>query len=131
MKIYTIRNTELNYSNRPFYFESDEEAKQYVLNVLCSDADRALSNLRDVLSLECIGSIDFASGFITNTERYHVCDLSEIWAFVPPERVPRDSLKLNEDIKELNDKICDYQLKTEKFKSLLRSHFKFLRKEDI
>lgn len=101
------------------------------MNVLCSDSDRALSNLRECLRLDCIGTIDFASGCITDTDIYTVCDLNEIWAFVPVERVPRDSLKLNADIKELNDKICEYQFKTEKLKSLLKSHFKFLRKEDI
>lgn len=131
MKIYTIRNTELNYSNRPFYFESDEEAKQYVLNVLCSDSDRALSNLRDVLRLDCIGSIDFTSGCITDTSVYSVCMLSEIWAFVPSERVPRDSLKLNSDIKELSEKLSNSQLRVDKLLDSLKSHFKFLRKENI
>ena len=131
MKIYTIRNTELNYSNRPFYFESDEEAKQYVLNVLCSDSDRALSNLRECLRLDCIGTIDFTLGCITDTDCYSVCMLSEIWAFVPAERVPRDSLKLNEDIKALHERISSYQLKVDKIFNALKSHFKFLRKEDI
>lgn len=103
MKIYTIRNNVLNYSNRPFYFESDEEAKQYVLNVLCSDADRALSNLRECLDLYCIGEIDFSAGIITNTCSDFICPLSDIWAYVPQDKVPRDSVELRKEIIELKE----------------------------
>lgn len=129
MKIYTIRNNVLNYSNRPFYFESDEEAKQYVLNVLCSDADRALSNLRECLDLYCIGEIDFSAGIITNTCNDFICPLSDIWVYVPEEKIPRDSQQLHREIKELRELVCKLDSSYVSMRDTLKNNVRGLRKE--
>lgn len=129
MNIYTIRNTEINYSNRPFYFESDSEALQYVLNVLTADSDRSLINLRDCLVLECIGSIDFNSGVITSTDRRVVSDLQAIWARVPSECMPRTSKEIITMINERDKRVNDLSDKLDKICTSLATHFKFIRKD--
>lgn len=128
MNIYTIRNTEIGYSNRPFYFESDSEALQYVLNVLTADSDRSLINLRDCLLLECIGSIDFEAGNIISTERRIVSDLESIWARVPTECMPRTSKELVNMINKNVGRVNSLEEQLNKICSSLSTHFKFIRK---
>lgn len=129
MNIYTIRNTEIGYSNRPFYFESDSEALQYVLNVLTADSDRSLINLRDCLVLECIGSIDFDIGVITSTEKRIVSDLQSIWARVPTECMPRTSKELVNMMHKCDNRVIELDNKIEKICDSLSTHFKFIRKD--
>lgn len=128
MNIYTIRNTEIGYSNRPFYFDSDSEALQYVLNVLTADSDRSLINLRDCLVLECIGCIDFEIGVITYTEKRIVSDLQSIWARVPTECMPRTSKELVNMMHKCDDRVTMLDNKIEKICDSLSTHFKFIRK---
>lgn len=110
MKIFSIKNEKLGFFNRPIYCESEAEALSYIQNVLMSDADRALSNLKDDLSLYYLGDIDFTTGIITpsmfdeqsSTDcNNYVCDLREIF-----DTIPEDKLKpslTREDIEKCYD----------------------------
>ncbi len=97
MKIYSIKNEKLGFFNRPIYCESDAEALSYIQNVLMSDADRALSGLKDVLSLYKLGDIDFTTGYINSYaftthdgEEFKpvlVCSLKEIFDSIPEDKI--------------------------------------------
>lgn len=98
MKIFSIKNEKLGFFNRPIYCESEAEALSYIQNVLMSDSDRALSNLKDDLSLYCLGYIDFENGIIvpvgadgcdTNVQPrpFMVCSLREIFDTIPEEKL--------------------------------------------
>lgn len=100
MKIFSIKNEKLGFFNRPIYCESEAEALSYIQNVLMSDADRALSSLKDDLSLYDLGYIDFTNGIIkpstnildpiTNElciEPILVCSLRDIFDTIPEDKL--------------------------------------------
>ena len=97
MKIYSIKNEKLGFFNRPIYCESDAEALSYIQNVLMSDADRALSGLKDDLALYFLGEIDFTTGYIypssfknSDGEEFEpvlVCSLRDIFDTIPEDRL--------------------------------------------
>ena len=102
MKIFSIKNEKLGFFNRPIYCESEAEALSYIQNILMSDADRALSNLKDDLALYYLGDIDFTTGIIYASEDYFrcsdissdvklspawVCSLREIFDTIPDDKL--------------------------------------------
>lgn len=98
MKIFSIKNEKLEFFNRPIYCESEAEALSYIQNILMSDADRALSNLKDDLSLYYLGDIDFTSGCISPScfetvegkmcyDSICVCSLREIFDTIPEDKL--------------------------------------------
>lgn len=110
MKIFSIKNEKLGFFNRPIYCESEAEALSYIQNILMSDSDRALSNLKDDLSLYFLGSIDFTTGKIycgnvlfaeklddVSDDPVKVCSLREIFDTIPEDKlkpaITRDDLK--------------------------------------
>lgn len=128
MKIFSIKNEKLNFFNRPVYCESAAEALSYVQNILMSDADRALSGLKDDLVLYELGEIDFEKGSILPScmtdssggsvgEPMKVCSLREIFDTIPTEKLQvmptRDEMKnaltglseLSVQVKELFEKV--------------------------
>lgn len=64
MKVFAIKNTKLNYFNRPIYAENEAEALSYIQNVLASDSDRALRNLADDTILVEIGEYNSSTGML-------------------------------------------------------------------
>lgn len=123
MNIYSIKNEKLGFFNRPIYCESDAEALSYIQNVLMSDADRALTGLKDDLALYFLGSIDFTTGVIYSgnvlmSEKLDdlsdtpikVCSLRDIFDTIPEDKLKpaltRDDLvSLNAYVKKLEDRI--------------------------
>lgn len=97
MKIYSIKNEKLGFFNRPIYCESDPEALSYIQNVLMSDADRALSGLKDDLALYCLGDIDFTTGYIypfafttSDGDEFKpllICSLKDIFDSIPEDKL--------------------------------------------
>lgn len=119
MNIYSIKNEKLGYFNRPIYCESEAEALSYIQNVLLSDADRALSNLKGDLSLYIIGEIDFTSGII-EPYVFLVCSLEEIFNTIPEERLKP---KLTEaDMKRAYEKIGSLEKTVEELNEKISSH---------
>lgn len=123
MNIYSIKNEKLGFFNRPIYCESEAEALSMIQNILMSDADRALSNLKGDLALYKLGSIDFKSGIIQpclasidslnesnildNYAPAFICSLEEIF-----DTIPKDKLKpklTEEDMKRVYEKIDELQ----------------------
>lgn len=99
MKIFSVKNEKLSFFNRPVYCESSEEALSLIQNILMSDADRALTGLKDDLSLVYLGDIDFATGKIDPCKKpITVSSLSEIFATIPEEKVPQTAKKLQAEI---------------------------------
>lgn len=106
MNIYSIKNEKLGFFNRPVYCESDPEALSYIQNVLMSDADRALLHMKDDLSLYFIGTINFVSGVIkTPRKPILVSGLSDIFASIPEDKIPRSESFFREKIKNLEERI--------------------------
>ena len=141
MNIYSIKNEKLGFFNRPIYCESEAEALSYIQNVLMSDADRALSNLKGDLALYHLGEIDFTTGIIspcvkdTVSEEFgyslefspeFVCTLEEIFNTIPEDRLKP---KLTEkDLQKAYDKIKDLENTVIDLSDKLKSH-KHYRKE--
>lgn len=137
MNIYSIKNDKLGFFNRPIYCESEAEALSYIQNVLMSDADRALSNLKSDLALYFLGSIDFKTGIISpslalidsfdesfpldNYAPVRVCSLEEIFNTIPEDmlkpKVTRDDMaraydkinSLESTVSELSDKLSNHK----------------------
>lgn len=103
MKIFSIKNEKLGFFNRPIYAESCEEALSYVMNVLMSDADRALLALKDDLNLYCLGWIDFTTGKIDFDEHFPYCvsTLKEIFDMIPEDKIPRSEREIRKEIEKL------------------------------
>lgn len=123
MNIYSIKNEKLGFFNRPIYCESDAEALSYIQNVLMSDADRALSGLKNDLALYFLGSIDFTTGVIVPTmpslgdgfgkaSPIFICSLEEIFNTIPvdklkPELTRDDLMRAYDKIKTLENTVSD------------------------
>lgn len=133
MNIYSIKNEKLGFFNRPIYCESDAEALSYIQNVLMSDADRALSGLKDDLSLYWLGCIDFTLGdiYAVNCECYEdihalagdnlknpcirftpekICSLRDIFDTIPEDKLKPaltrdDVVRLYEEIERLKESL--------------------------
>lgn len=117
MKIFSIKNEQIGFFNRPIYCESEAEALSYIQNVLMSDADRALLGLKDQLALYYLGDIDFTTGLITppmtvssdpsefgttySKLPVFVCGLLEIFNMIPEDRVPQTAKQLSKRIDNL------------------------------
>ena len=121
MNIYSIKNEKLGYFNRPIYCESEAEALSYIQNVLMSDADRALSNLKADLALYNLGTIDFTSGVIVSGDfPIFICSLEEIFNTIPEERLKP---KLTEaDMKRAYEKIASLEKTVEELNDKISSH---------
>lgn len=120
MLIFSIKNEKLGFFNRPIYCESSQEALSYIQNVLMSDSDRALLNLKDDLALYQLGTIDFTTGFIFPTldgdedpsgcevyEPMFICTLAHIF-----DTIPEDKLKpalTRDDISAVVDKVSELE----------------------
>lgn len=124
MYIFSIKNDKLDFFNRPIFAESSNEACSYIQNVLMSDADRALSGLKDDLSLYLLGEINFTTGDIFsyfNTEYFEkICSLREIF-----DTIPADKLKpalTRDDIVSVHEKISELQSIVGELKSSLNTH---------
>lgn len=128
MNIYSIKNEKLGFFNRPIYCESNAEALSYIQNVLMSDADRALSGLKDDLALYCLGEIDFVNGVISpmqfeyqdvhtdfvRIEPFKICSLRDIFDTIPEDKLKpaltRDDLvSINAYVKKLEEKIIELE----------------------
>lgn len=130
MNIYSIKNEKLGFFNRPIYCESEAEALSYIQNVLMSDADRALSNLKSDLALYFLGSIDFKTGIIASSlaqidsfdesfplDNYapvRICSLEEIFNTIPadklkPELTRDDMKRAYEKIKSLEETVISLE----------------------
>ena len=126
MNIYSIKNEKLGFFNRPIYCESEAEALSMIQNILMSDADRALSNLKGDLALYCLGSINFENGVIlpclafrdsfdeaNPCENYaprFICTLEEVFNTIPedmlkPKLTVDDMHRAYEKIKALEDTV--------------------------
>lgn len=102
MKIFSIKNEQIGFFNRPIYCESEAEALSYIQNVLMSDADRALLGLKDQLALFYLGEVDFTTGVITSAESPTlVCGLLDIFNSIPEDRVPQTAKQLSKRIEDL------------------------------
>lgn len=96
--------------NRPIYVESAEEALSYVQNILMSDADRALLGLKNDLSLYLLGEIDFVKGKIDSCKKpLLVCSLSDIFATIPEDKIPRNEKYFMEQLDKLGRALCDLE----------------------
>ena len=132
MNIYSIKNEKLGFFNRPIYCESEAEALSMIQNILMSDADRALSNLKGDLSLYKLGSIDFKTGIIQpclapidslnesnlcdNYAPAFICTLEEIFDTIPddmlkPKLTVDDMHRAYEKIKTLEDTVSSLENK--------------------
>lgn len=118
MKIFSIKNEKLGFFNRPIYCESEAEALSYIQNVLMSDADRALLNLKDDLALYYLGDIDFTNGSIIPMcmadvsgglvgDVVCVCSLREIFDTIPEDKL-KPALTL-EDIEKCYKMLKDVE----------------------
>lgn len=108
MKIFSVKNENLSFFNRPIYVESVEEALSYIQNILSSDADRALLHLKNELSLVYLGDIDFTTGKITPCEDLTLCwSLADIFDSVPSDRIPQNALELQKEINSLREQISN------------------------
>ena len=126
MNIYSIKNEKLGFFNRPIYCESESEALSMIQNILMSDADRALSNLKGDLALYMLGSIDFKTGIIQpclapidsldesnlldNYAPRFICTLEEVFNTIPedmlkPKLTVDDMHRAYEKIKVLEDTV--------------------------
>lgn len=143
MNIYSIKNEKLGFFNRPIYCESDAEALSYIQNVLMSDADRALSGLKNDLALYFLGSIDFTSGKITcsfvekeNEEGFvhvfyepmFICSLEEIFNTIPADKLKPELTR--DDLMRAYDKIKTLENTVSELSDKLSNH-KHFRKEII
>lgn len=70
MKVFAIKNTKLNYFNRPIFAEYEAEALSYIQNVLASDSDRALRSLADDTMLVEIGEYNSSTGVLLPNRVY-------------------------------------------------------------
>lgn len=70
MKVFAIKNTKLNYFNRPIFAENEAEALSYIQNVLASDSDRALRNLANDTMLVEIGEYNSKTGILLPCRSY-------------------------------------------------------------
>lgn len=136
MNIYSIKNEKLCYFNRPIYCESEAEALSYIQNVLMSDADRALSNLKGDLALYRLGHIDFTTGIIQpclasidslnesnlldNYAPEFICSLEDIFNTIPEDMLKP---KLTEaDMKRAYEKIASLEKTVEELNDKISSH---------
>lgn len=107
MKIFSIKNESLEFFNRPIYVESENEALTYIQNILMSDADRALSGLKNDLALYELGEIDFVTGKIVPLdEPVRICGLVDIFNTIPEDRIPQTANALKEMILKLKDELA-------------------------
>lgn len=144
MNIYSIKNEKLGFFNRPIYCESDAEALSYIQNVLMSDADRALSGLKNDLALYFLGSIDFTLGKIQPAfhedldaenfkdylvyEPLFVCSLEEIFNTIPEDKLKPELTR--DDLARAYDKIKSLESTVSDLSDKLSNH-KHYRKEII
>lgn len=144
MKIYSVKNEKLGFFNRPIYCESEAEALSMIQNILMSDADRALSNLKGDLALYKLGIIDFETGVINpcigdfesldmvTTDNFYapvyVCSLEEIFDTIPEEML-KPKLTV-EDFRKVCDKIKSLEGEISALSDSLKCH-KHYRKEII
>lgn len=131
MNIYSVKNEKLGFFNRPIYCESEAEALSMIQNILMSDADRALSNLKGDLALYYLGSIDFTNGYIkpslceceyddfgpdTRPQPLFICTLEEVFNTIPedmlkPKLTVDDMHRAYEKIKSLEDTVSSLENK--------------------
>lgn len=129
MNIYSIKNEKLGFFNRPIYCESEAEALSMIQNILMSDADRALSNLKGDLALYYLGFIDFTNGIIkpslceceyddfgavTEPQPLFICTLEEVFNTIPedmlkPKLTVDDMNRAYEKIKALEDTVSSLE----------------------
>lgn len=142
MKIFSIKNEKLGFFNRPMFCESSEECLSLIQNILMSDSDRALTGLKEELTLYYLGDIDFRTGIISpslasidsaeeafaidNYQPYFICSLIDIFNSIPAERIKRevsrdDIERLFEYYKTLKDTLDKY---TKSFDSHTHTHKK-------
>ena len=111
MRIYSVKNEKLDFFNRPMYFESSNECLAYLMNVLQSDADRALIGLKNDLSLYDLGEIDFITGFIKSNKRpFLVTTLSSLFDSIPEDRIPQTANELRDRISKIEEVIKNVQI---------------------
>lgn len=122
MLIFSIKNEKLGFFNRPIYCESSAEALSYIQNILMSDADRALSGLKDDLSLYCLASIDFQTGYIHDNVNGpdFVCTLRDIF-----DTIPEDKLKpalTRDDLNNLSEKLSTVDDHLKRLEATVHNH---------
>lgn len=117
MKVYSIKNEKIGFFNRPIYCESAPEALTYLQNVLTADADRVMYGLRDDLALYELGEVDFVKGTLHGYKKpVRICGLSDIFASVPAESIPRTEEELRREIHDLRELISPMLKEYNEFK---------------
>lgn len=120
MNIYSIKNEKLGFFNRPIYCESEQEALSYIQNVLMSDADRALRNLRNDLALYFLGNINFVDGSIVQLNGPEfVTTLTDIFDTIPADSIHDYVSDYDRKFKAAADELDNLNRKVAELESVL------------